>query len=461
MHMVTRNVNMAFKDLVRSIWLGSRTDGPFQGQINVRKESSRNGPVLVIDEPVLITYTHPQERVLFNKERDANPFFHLYEALWMLAGRNDVASVGYYAKQMYEYSDDGKTLNGAYGYRWRNFVNSHDRMQPNIDQLAILIAHLKSNPTSRRAVLQMWNIQNDLLKIGGYGNRIRCKKCHGTGGVPILEGFEDEDKTASCPVCNGTSWIDEPASKDTCCNLSVMFSLRDKIETVPNSRTYSPYTDPNLPACTCADWGMMGCLPSCQRQQYIDKKMQGESEVVTGKFLDMTVTNRSNDMIWGLLGANVVHFSFLLEYMAAHLGVDIGKYHHFSNNVHVYVETNSGFRPKEWLCEYEAADNSSWMYYNPWDRPKTMIMDLVKDPIQFDRELPRIVEAFSGSETEAFPSAMGWEEPFFENVAKPMFSTFKCYKIKDYRSAKEWAAKIKADDWRIACTQWLERRINK
>ncbi len=77
MHLYYRGVNQAFKELVRAIWLGSREDGPFQGQIHVRKDQSRNGPVLVIDEPVIITYEKPQERVLFNKERDANPFFHL------------------------------------------------------------------------------------------------------------------------------------------------------------------------------------------------------------------------------------------------------------------------------------------------------------------------------------------------------------------------------------------------
>src|SRR5262249_11634251 len=151
------------------------------------------GTVLVIDEPVTITYTHPRERVLFNTVRDANPFFHLYEALWMLAGRNDVAPLSYYNSRMKEFSDDGKTLNGAYGYRWRNargreygsgltIVMVDDPTLPtgkrpvcadlsvgSCDQLDTLVNHLRADPTSRRAVLQMWNVEDDLLKIGGVG----------------------------------------------------------------------------------------------------------------------------------------------------------------------------------------------------------------------------------------------------------------------------------------------------
>jgi hypothetical protein len=48
--------------------------------------------VLVSQTPVVTCYSAPTQRVLFSPMRDANPFFHLMEALWMLAGRDDVAS---------------------------------------------------------------------------------------------------------------------------------------------------------------------------------------------------------------------------------------------------------------------------------------------------------------------------------------------------------------------------------
>jgi thymidylate synthase len=115
---------------------------------------SRNGPVVMAPFPVTTEYERPVERVIFWPERDANPAFHLYEALWMLAGRNDVASLARYAKQMLKYSDDGETLHGAYGNRWRNHFAS--------DQLDVIVDTLSTVPNSRRCVLQMWDPNSDM-----------------------------------------------------------------------------------------------------------------------------------------------------------------------------------------------------------------------------------------------------------------------------------------------------------
>ena len=115
---------------------------------------SRNGPVLVIPEPVTVVYERPCERVIFHPERDCNPFFHIFESLHYLAGRNDVASLARYAKQMLEYSDDGVTLHGVYGHRWRKHFG--------FDQLTQIVAALKKNPDDRRCILQMWDARCDL-----------------------------------------------------------------------------------------------------------------------------------------------------------------------------------------------------------------------------------------------------------------------------------------------------------
>lgn len=53
-------------------------------------------------------------------------------------------------------------------------------------------------------------------------------------------------------------------------------------------------------------------------------------------YLDMHVCNRSNDLIWGALGSNIVHFTMLQEVMAAAIGQDIGQYYVTTNNLHIY-----------------------------------------------------------------------------------------------------------------------------
>jgi len=137
-----RNVNEALPKMLQHLEKkGERT-------------SSRAGEVIVAPTPVTTVYRKPMERVLFSPLRDANPFFHLIEALWMLAGRRDVATLAHYVRRMPKFSDDGTTFHGAYGHRWRQYFV--------YDQLDVVIELLKKQPQSRRAVIQIWDCQTDL-----------------------------------------------------------------------------------------------------------------------------------------------------------------------------------------------------------------------------------------------------------------------------------------------------------
>jgi len=76
----------------------------------------------------------------------------------MVAGRNDLAFVQQFNSGFSNYSDDGETLHGAYGFRWRkNF---------GVDQVAMIIEELRTNENSRRCVLSMWDAPIDLCLQG-------------------------------------------------------------------------------------------------------------------------------------------------------------------------------------------------------------------------------------------------------------------------------------------------------
>jgi thymidylate synthase len=324
MHATFRNVNDGFFSVVKGI---------HEGGIAVSPEKTRGGEVLKIVEPSIFTFEKPLERVLFNESRNVNPFMILYEGLWMLSGRKDLAPLLYYNKRMLEYSDDGLTLNGAYGHRW---------FQEN--QLGKLISHLKSNPQSRRAVLSMWNIQDDLLKI-------------------------DE-------------------SKDICCNTQVFLCVRESS-------------------------------------------------------LDLTVINRSNDLLWGTFGNDHVHFSLLQEYLAGKIGLSVGRLHVFSNNFHVYLNR---WNPQLWLAQ--GLPPTSYPTTIPlWDNCSEGYWG------SFDQEMWELV---SRHDRDAMGGA--YHFPFLYRVAQPMFIAHHYYKRGDFSSALLTATAIKAEDWRIRCTKWLERR---
>ena len=161
-------------------------------------------------------------------------------------------------------------------------------------------------------------------------------------------------------------------------------------------------------------------------------------------YLDMTVINRSNDLVWGMLGANVVHFSFLQEYMAENLGVGVGVYNQMSNNLHIYTENNSGFKHEEWL-------NDNNLSYETDDSIKPF--SLIQDPVVFERELPRFIESSIKHEF-----LCNYTEPFLQLVATPMLWSFELHKRRDYTSALNAIKECAADDWKITGRNWLLKR---
>ena len=122
----------------------------------------------------------PWHHCILMPSRRWNPFLAISEALWILAGRNDVAALSPYNSHIADYSDDGNTLYGAYGHR------IYDKIDP-------LIERLRKDPSDRRAVLQIWD---DRAKYGR------------PAGNPY-----PEDLTTN--------------SKDPPCNNMVYFKLRD------------------------------------------------------------------------------------------------------------------------------------------------------------------------------------------------------------------------------------------
>lgn len=156
-----RNVNEAFKNLMDLS----------QVPENWRAVSPRGMDTLEWRGTFITEYAKPQERVLFNPVRDANPFFHFMEALWIMDGRDDVAFLNQFNSNISTFSDDGKTFNAPYGYRLRRHfgrTQSYDsgsggyEEHTACDQLAEVIALLRREPDTRRAVLCLWDPVADL-----------------------------------------------------------------------------------------------------------------------------------------------------------------------------------------------------------------------------------------------------------------------------------------------------------
>lgn len=193
------------------------------------------------------------------------------------------------------------------------------------------------------------------------------------------------------------------------------------------------------------DLGRNGADLPCNTQVYVNTSY-GERD--RPNRLNILVCNRSNDIIWGAYGANAVQFSMLQEYIAAHLGLDIGNYYQMSMNYHAYTDIYTKTRVgnlRLW--------NPTWNE-DPYSRGEVAPYQMVADPNTWNTELARFLEEAEADRL----SLAGWANPFFPYVAAPLWLAHAAYKARDYTPALALAQSCAATDWARAVREWLERR---
>lgn len=99
--------------------------------------------------PAYFEFTAPENQLLTLRNRKFNPYFAIIEAAWILSGEKTLAPLQAIIKNYSKFSDDGASLNGAYGYRIRNYFG--------IDQIDEAIIALRKSPSSRRVVLTLYS----------------------------------------------------------------------------------------------------------------------------------------------------------------------------------------------------------------------------------------------------------------------------------------------------------------
>lgn len=332
-----RNVNNAFVEGLALL-----------DQVGQHSES-RAGDVVTAPYPVMTVYSRPTERVLMSSQRDANPFFHLFESLWMLSGSNDAKWLDQFVHDFSSrFAEEGGVQWGAYGHRWRRHWDA--------DQLDVVVRRLRSSPTDRRVVISMWDPSYDL-------------------------------------------W--DPAEVD--------------------EQTGEPFREPrDLP---------------CNTHLYVRIREEPQGRRV----LDLTVCCRSNDMIWGAYGANAVHFSVLLEYLAGRIGVDVGRMYQLSNNFHVYTGVTQrmlgedGIQPEaDMYSSGRIAALPMGDMWERWDADVAMLMEHPHDSV--------------------------FANVWFGDVAVPMLLAHQQWRAGDREAALQTVERVAATDWREAARAWMQRR---
>ena len=262
---------------------------------------TRHGKAKAYDGPILFGMRRPWENVLFCPARMANPYFHVMETVWMLAGSKNGKWLEPFNKNIMSYAEDDGYINGAYGHRWRNAFMR--------DQLIGVIKELTRDKHSRQAVIAMYNPFSD---------------------------WQDH-------------WRDRP------CNTHIYFRRRETNE---------------------------------------------------GPRLDMTVCNRSNDLVWGACGANAVHMTYMHQFICSALKISQGRYHVMSNNLHIYEH------------HWHMLDNPlTFDWYGEYDVFTVPIFQHEQSPWEFLMECEDFVR---------YADEIEYKSQWLQEVVKPMYSHYMC-----------------------------------
>lgn len=338
-------------------------------------EDSRAGRVLVAPEPVITVTERPAERVLHSAARDANPFFHLWEAAWMLTGRDDADTLNLYVRDFGErFAEENGRIHGAYGARWIGHFGHLDDPIQSLHQLDWAVGRLRQNPQDRQVVLTMWD-----------------------------------------PACDTTF----RSLRDRPCNTHVYLRAR---------RTEA---EPLSPSFTGAPLSV----------------------------LDLTVCCRSNDAVWGAHGANAVHFSVLQEYLAARIGVDVGRMIQVSNNYHVYEAELERIARRVGAESYR---EDEVLYALDDDRygGRVTAAPLITDGEAADRDLERLMrwhDECRRADNFALTYGGNTNLALAGTLAQAARAHW-CHRHARPDDAQNFARLIPTPDWRAACVEWLQRR---
>ena len=140
------NINKALLGILRLI----QADG--------RRVISRGSVTREIG-PIQFSIYHSRQRCLLLPYRNNNIFSSIAEAMWVIGGRNDVEFLRNYLPRAADFSDDGLTWRAGYGPRIRDWDG--------IDQLDEVRRILLAEPTSRRAVIAIFDPDRDFVQSKG------------------------------------------------------------------------------------------------------------------------------------------------------------------------------------------------------------------------------------------------------------------------------------------------------
>lgn len=126
-----------------------------------------------------------------------------------------------------------------------------------------------------------------------------------------------------------------------------------------------------------------------------------------GNKLDLIVHMRSNDFYWGASGVNIFNFTFIQEYFAKILNLEVGAYYHIANNFHFYDDK------KAELEKLASIDNVTDEFYS-YNKTFSSLAE-------FDAKIIALEKYEKSLRTEEKTEQIDFNDDFFNDWAKILY----------------------------------------
>jgi hypothetical protein len=160
--------------------------------------------------------------------------------------------------------------------------------------------------------------------------------------------------------------------------------------------------------------------------------------------LDITIMNRSNDIVNGMMGYNPTQFNMLQRVVANHLGIPVGKYWVCSNDAHVYVSDLEKLNSR--------GDLSKILY------PSKTITRIVEHIPSWESDLNTLMDSLDDLHKKSKTDEPVLKNRFLSEVVHRACVAYYFHKQKRWSEAWLVADLIIDLSWRQFCIEWLERR---
>lgn len=163
--------------------------------------------------------------------------------------------------------------------------------------------------------------------------------------------------------------------------------------------------------------------------------------------LDMCVFNRSNDLIWGLFGANIVQFTTIQEMLANWLGVEVGTYHQITDSLHVYTEDYGASGNKAVFDAHPGIEEGQYCIWDMVDCSENVWWDFDTEPrMSQNKEMSELFMEFFW--TSIYPK-----------IADDEFIKTKAFDLLNVINTDAETLAITDDYWRMAIAAMVAYRF--